>query len=88
MGDNGVTKYIIAGADNQFIRGCFVQDTESPPFNTLLEAQQEITKINENLDYEGFDINNEYDWKLAEELIQSGQVLLPKVTVSTYPSQR
>jgi len=33
-------------------------------------------------DYEGFDINNEYDWKLAEELIQSGQVLLPEITVS------
>lgn len=33
-------------------------------------------------DYEGFDINNEYDWKLAEELIQNGQPVLP------YPSQR
>jgi N-acylneuraminate cytidylyltransferase len=39
-------------------------------------------------DHEGFDINNEYDWKLAEELIKSDQTLLPKITASPYPSQR
>lgn len=38
--------------------------------------------------YEGFDINNEYDWKLAEELIQSGEAILPKVTVSPYRSEQ
>jgi N-acylneuraminate cytidylyltransferase len=39
-------------------------------------------------DYEGFDINNEYDWKLAEELIESGEVMLPEITILPYPSRK
>jgi CMP-N,N'-diacetyllegionaminic acid synthase len=39
-------------------------------------------------DYEGFDINSEYDWKLAEGLIQSVPALLPKITVSPYPLRK
>ena len=39
-------------------------------------------------EYEGFDINDEYDWKLAEELIQHGKVKLPDVTVRPYPSRK
>lgn len=35
-------------------------------------------------DYEGFDINNDYDWKLAEELIQSGEAHLPQITAPAY----
>ena len=31
-------------------------------------------------DYEGFDVNNEYDWQLAEHLVQKGDAKLPKVT--------
>jgi len=31
-------------------------------------------------DCEGFDINSEYDWRRAEELIQSGKVKLPQIT--------
>jgi len=30
-------------------------------------------------DYEGFDINSEYDWNLAEHLVNSGQAELPAV---------
>lgn len=37
-------------------------------------------------DHEGSDINSEYDWKLSEALIQSGKVILPKVTVPPYQS--
>ena len=29
---------------------------------------------------EGFDINNEYDWSLAEHLVNSGEAVLPTVT--------
>jgi CMP-N,N'-diacetyllegionaminic acid synthase len=30
-------------------------------------------------DYEGFDVNHPYDWKLAEELVKTGQVKLPQI---------
>jgi CMP-N,N'-diacetyllegionaminic acid synthase len=29
--------------------------------------------------YEGFDVNHPYDWELAERLVASGEVGLPKV---------
>ena len=29
--------------------------------------------------YEGFDVNQPYDWRLAEELVRSGQAVLPAV---------
>jgi N-acylneuraminate cytidylyltransferase len=29
--------------------------------------------------YEGFDVNHPYDWKLAEELVQTGQAKLPEI---------
>lgn len=35
-------------------------------------------------DYEGFDINSEYDWKLAEHLLNSGEASLPSVTHFPY----
>jgi N-acylneuraminate cytidylyltransferase len=38
-------------------------------------------------DYEGSDINSEYDWKLSEDLIQSGKVVLPKITTPPYRSR-
>lgn len=34
--------------------------------------------------YEGFDINSEYDWRLAEHLADSGQANLPTVTSFPY----
>lgn len=34
--------------------------------------------------YEGFDVNHPYDWKLAEELIENGDVKLPVVKVKPY----
>lgn len=34
--------------------------------------------------YEGFDVNSEYDWSLAEYLVNSGQVQLPPVTHFPY----
>jgi len=37
------------------------------------------------LDYEGFDVNQPYDWQLAEDLIRSGQAQLPSVVQSPYP---
>ncbi|HET8774822.1 MAG TPA: acylneuraminate cytidylyltransferase family protein [Thermoanaerobaculia bacterium] len=29
--------------------------------------------------YEGFDVNRPYDWRLAEELVESGQAVLPQI---------
>lgn len=34
--------------------------------------------------YEGFDINQPYDWSLAEELVHTGQAALPDVTQPPY----
>ncbi len=34
--------------------------------------------------YEGFDVNNQYDWQFAEELIRSGQARLPAVSLAPY----
>lgn len=30
---------------------------------------------------EGFDINNEYDWSLAEHLVSSGEAILPQIAI-------
>lgn len=35
--------------------------------------------------YEGFDVNNHYDWNLAEHLVNKGEATLPNVTRSEYP---
>ncbi len=35
-------------------------------------------------DYEGFDVNNEYDWQLAEQMVQDGDAKLPNVTQPFY----
>lgn len=35
--------------------------------------------------YEGFDVNDLYDWKLAEELVRSGEARLPTVSQDPYP---
>ena len=29
--------------------------------------------------YEGFDVNHPYDWQLAEELVHTGQAILPEI---------
>ncbi len=34
--------------------------------------------------YEGFDVNQPYDWRLAEELVQTGQAKLPEVILPSY----
>jgi len=31
------------------------------------------------VDYEGFDVNNEYDWQLAEQMVKKGDAKLPTV---------
>ena len=36
------------------------------------------------VDYEGFDVNNEYDWQLAEQMVQRGDVKLPCGTQPVY----
>ena len=36
------------------------------------------------VDYEGFDVNSEYDWQLAEQMVQKGDAKLPKVTQPAY----
>ena len=36
-------------------------------------------------DYEGFDVNNTYDWYLAEHLVSNGDVVLPAVPQDPYP---
>ena len=37
--------------------------------------------------YEGGDINSEYDWKLSEDMIEKGKVMLPPIAVSPYSFQ-
>lgn len=39
-------------------------------------------------EYEGFDINNSKDWLLAQELISSGKVVLPRISISPWNFQR
>jgi N-acylneuraminate cytidylyltransferase len=34
--------------------------------------------------YEGFDVNNEYDWQLAEQMVQNGDVKLPQIMQPVY----
>jgi CMP-N,N'-diacetyllegionaminic acid synthase len=34
--------------------------------------------------YEGFDVNSEYDWQLAEHLIQKGEANLPNISQPAY----
>ena len=34
--------------------------------------------------YEGFDVNNEYDWQLAEHTVQKGDAKLPHITQPAY----
>jgi N-acylneuraminate cytidylyltransferase len=36
-------------------------------------------------DYEGFDVNSNYDWHLAEHLVKSDQARLPAVSKTPYP---
>ena len=36
-------------------------------------------------EYEGFDINDPYDWQLAETLVLSGQAPLPHIPQAPYP---
>lgn len=36
--------------------------------------------------YEGFDVNDLYDWKFAEELVRSGQARLPSISQSPLPT--
>jgi N-acylneuraminate cytidylyltransferase len=36
-------------------------------------------------EYEGFDVNNPYDWNLAEHLVENGQAQLPPLAQSPYP---
>jgi CMP-N-acetylneuraminic acid synthetase len=38
--------------------------------------------------YEGFDVNNPYDWNLAEHWVSNGDVLLPAVPQSPYSSKK
>jgi N-acylneuraminate cytidylyltransferase len=35
-------------------------------------------------DHEGFDVNNEYDWQLAKQLVQNGDAKLPQVIQPAY----
>jgi len=35
--------------------------------------------------YEGFDLNSDYDWNIAEQLVRSGQARLPSIPQSPYP---
>ena len=36
------------------------------------------------VDYEGFDVNNEYDWQLAEQMVKKGEAKLPLVKQPAY----
>jgi N-acylneuraminate cytidylyltransferase len=37
--------------------------------------------------YEGFDLNSDYDWNIAEQLVRSGQARLPSISQHPYPSE-
>lgn len=37
--------------------------------------------------FEGFDVNSDYDWGLAEHLVSTGQAKLPNISQSPYKSQ-
>jgi N-acylneuraminate cytidylyltransferase len=37
------------------------------------------------VDHEGFDVNNEYDWQLAEQMVHKGEAKLPLVSQPAYP---
>ena len=37
--------------------------------------------------YEGFDLNTDYDWNIAEQLVRSGQARLPSISQPPYPSE-
>ena len=39
-------------------------------------------------DYEGFDVNSDYDWNLAEHLVKIAQAKLPSISQSPYPIGR
>jgi len=39
------------------------------------------------LNYEGFDVNSNYDWNLAEHLVKNGQARLPAVSQTPYPME-
>ena len=39
-------------------------------------------------EYEGFDVNNPYDWNLAEHLVSKGDIQLPAVVQSPYPLKK
>ncbi len=36
-------------------------------------------------EYEGFDVNSEYDWQLAEHMVEAGEARLPHVAQPVYP---
>lgn len=38
-------------------------------------------------DYEGFDVNSEYDWNLAEHMVKNGLAALPSIPKPPYPSK-
>jgi N-acylneuraminate cytidylyltransferase len=38
-------------------------------------------------EYEGFDVNNPYDWDLAEHLVSTGDAQLPLVSKGTFPKK-
>jgi N-acylneuraminate cytidylyltransferase len=38
-------------------------------------------------EYEGFDVNNPYDWNLAEHLVSNGDVQLPDISKRPYPME-
>jgi CMP-N,N'-diacetyllegionaminic acid synthase len=37
--------------------------------------------------YEGFDINDEYDWMVAERVVASGDAVLPPIAQAPYEAQ-
>jgi hypothetical protein len=38
-------------------------------------------------DYEGFDLNSDYDWNLAEHLVDKGKARLPSIPQPPYASE-
>ena len=53
--------------------------------NRSIAGEIVIPFVSEGMD--GFDINQEEDWRLAEQYLQNGTAELPPVTMPTYPAQ-
>jgi N-acylneuraminate cytidylyltransferase len=66
----------VQNASLEIARAAVVFEEKTIAGNTVMPF---VTK-----DYEGFDVNSNYDWDLAEHLVKTGQAPLPSIPQSPY----